>query len=247
MTEPTEPGPLAAVADFMAALDRPPGKGAAGARSRTKRKAAVPRRGPGRPADTDSAETRAKILAAARTCFARSGYDRTTNKEIAEEAHFSSGTIYHYFSSKPALFVAVANEVQRVFFSRYFETLPPDGSLVDCLVRLVDVMREVSADDPTVAAFMSIWAVEYGRHDEIRRLSASSGVEHSMELYERIARTTGAGTALGAGSRGVAAFAVCALFGLSVLVQIRPDSDLHDVAADALADLIRSSTDLGQK
>lgn len=242
-TEPMEASPRTVLAGYVAALERvhaePPTPRAS--RSEPRKPA---RRGPGRPADADSTQTRARILAAARTCFARHGYDRTTNKDIAEEADFSAGTIYHYFSSKPALFVAVANEVQRTFFARYMDELRADGSLADCLVRLIDVMRDVAEEDPTITAFMSIWAVEYGRHEAIRAVSSGSGLEQSIRLYEQLTATTAPGAPIAGGGRGVAAAAICMLFGLSVLVQISERDDLSAAAAAALADVLGTSSAL---
>jgi AcrR family transcriptional regulator len=64
----------------------------------------------GRPPATDSAETRRRILAGARTCFGRYGYDKTTNKDIASAAGITAGAIYHYFPSKTQLFKAAVAE-----------------------------------------------------------------------------------------------------------------------------------------
>lgn len=62
------------------------------------------RRGPGRrPGSTD---TRAHVLAAARTEFAAKGYDRTSVRGIARVAEVDPSLVHHYFGSKDRVFAA---------------------------------------------------------------------------------------------------------------------------------------------
>lgn len=56
------------------------------------------------------AARRTQILAAALTCFARSGYHATTMADVAAEASVSKGTPYLYFPSKEALYVSLYEE-----------------------------------------------------------------------------------------------------------------------------------------
>jgi|SRR5262245_44765341 len=63
------------------------------------------RRGPGRP--RDAVDTKGAILAAARTEFARHGYDKTTVRGIARSAGVDPALVYHYFGSKEDVLVAV--------------------------------------------------------------------------------------------------------------------------------------------
>ena len=63
-----------------------------------------------RLAEATKAERRTDILAAALTCFARTGYHSTTMAEVAEAAEVSKGTPYLYFPSKEALFIALHDE-----------------------------------------------------------------------------------------------------------------------------------------
>src|SRR5262245_16366029 len=51
---------------------------------------------------------RAAILAAAHTCFWKSGIRRTSIEDVANEAGLAKGTIYLYFDSKEELFAALA-------------------------------------------------------------------------------------------------------------------------------------------
>jgi TetR/AcrR family transcriptional regulator len=49
----------------------------------------------------------ARILAAAETLFAKHGFDAVSMNTIAERAHVSKANIFHHFSSKKALYLAV--------------------------------------------------------------------------------------------------------------------------------------------
>jgi AcrR family transcriptional regulator len=52
-------------------------------------------------------ETRAELIAAARTAFARRGFHGASLEQIAREAGYSTGAIYWHFSGKDDLFLAV--------------------------------------------------------------------------------------------------------------------------------------------
>ena len=56
------------------------------------------------------AERRAQIVAAARTCFARSGFHNATLQDVFAEAGLSAGCVYNYFRSKDELMLAIADE-----------------------------------------------------------------------------------------------------------------------------------------
>lgn len=67
---------------------------------------------------------RTQILAAAIKVFAKSGFHRTTIRDIAKEAGVSDGTIYNYFENKTAVLMGVLdplNEIER----RDFPAVPP--------------------------------------------------------------------------------------------------------------------------
>ncbi len=55
-------------------------------------------------------DRREQILDAALRIFAKKGFAKATNKDIAREAGITSGLIYHYFESKEALLKAIFEE-----------------------------------------------------------------------------------------------------------------------------------------
>jgi AcrR family transcriptional regulator len=76
---------------------------------------------------------RREILAAARTCFARYGYEGATVRRIEQETGLSRGAIFHHFRDKESLFLAVAEDDAATMA----ETVARDG--------LVQVMRDLLA------------------------------------------------------------------------------------------------------
>ncbi|MBS4753251.1 TetR/AcrR family transcriptional regulator [Nocardioides sp. zg-ZUI104] len=56
------------------------------------------------------ADRRADIVAAALSCMARNGYERTSTAQICAAAGVSSGTFFHYFPTKPAVLAAVLQD-----------------------------------------------------------------------------------------------------------------------------------------
>lgn len=57
------------------------------------------------PSQPRGLETRARILRAARQCFAQSGFDATGISEICATAAVTKGAFYHHFESKQAVFL----------------------------------------------------------------------------------------------------------------------------------------------
>ena len=79
------------------------------------------------------AARRREILSAARTCFARHGYEGATVRRLEQETGLSRGAIFHHFRDKESLFLAVAADDAATMV----ETVGRDG--------LVQVMRDLLA------------------------------------------------------------------------------------------------------
>ena len=73
----------------------------------------------GRPRASIGAETRGRILKAARVCFAAYGYSDASNKQIADEAGLTPAAIYNHFDSKSQLFAAAVEDAQRAFLDSW--------------------------------------------------------------------------------------------------------------------------------
>lgn len=92
------------------------------------------------PRKRDAQATRAAILAAAKTQFARLGYDRTALRDIAAEAGADVALIKRYFGGKEALFTEALKAAfpsdrlrgwERATFARDVATMMADEPHVD--------------------------------------------------------------------------------------------------------------------
>ncbi|HLL67757.1 MAG TPA: helix-turn-helix domain-containing protein [Micromonosporaceae bacterium] len=90
---------------------------------------------------------RRQILAGARTCFARHGYEGATVRRLEDEIGLSRGAIFHHFRDKDSLFLAVAED--------------DTASMVATVAEygLVQVMRDLltRATDPATRAEVAGW------------------------------------------------------------------------------------------
>ncbi len=80
-------------------------------------------------------ETRDVIIQAAAKVFFENGFEKTSVKMILEEAHVVTGSFYHFFSSKEALFEAVAESFMEAYTRRVSAILDDDtldmGQIID--------------------------------------------------------------------------------------------------------------------
>jgi AcrR family transcriptional regulator len=76
-------------------------------------------------------DTRAAIVAAARSLFGERGYARSSLDEVAERARVTKGAVYHHFRGKEDLLRAVYEEVVRELGDRGREASQADTDVWD--------------------------------------------------------------------------------------------------------------------
>lgn len=90
-------------------------------------------------------DRREQILDAAIQVFARKGFTRATNKDIAREAGITPGLIYHYFESKEAVFKAIVETRSPVgmlhALPREMLELPPAVFLPLILKKVLEIVE----------------------------------------------------------------------------------------------------------
>jgi AcrR family transcriptional regulator len=167
---------------------------------------------PGRPPGSTREATRARILAAARVCFARTGYASTTNKEIADHAGLTAAAIYQYFDSKMALYLATVRDANEDLVPHYRRAVAESRGLKAALRAVLTASARLHERDPSLAAFLSALPVEMQRHEELARAVAEEPSEIVEILEEVVAAGASAGEIPAAqGPALVATFVACAM------------------------------------
>jgi AcrR family transcriptional regulator len=178
-----------------------------------------------RPPGATSDATRARILRAARQCFARAGYANTTNKQIADLAGITSAAIYQYFDSKTALYMATARDAQAELVPEFRAVIEAETSTRSAFRALLAVSARQHERDPSLSAFLSALPVEMRREESIARAMATTPSEVLEIIQTMVARGVRAGEIARADSgRVVAVFLACTM-GLSLYAATIESSD----------------------
>lgn len=139
-----------------------------------------------------SATTRARLIAVARTLFARTGFAATGTEAILEGAGVRRGALYHHFADKAALFEAVCLALAEEALPAIDAATARASQPLDVLVRgsiawiafttRDDVRRILLVDAPTVLGWERWHALDrrlgyQALHDALR-LALKEGAIH---------------------------------------------------------------------
>lgn len=83
------------------------------------------------------AETRQRILDAARRLFAAGGYEASTTRDIADAAGIANGTLFNYFPNKETLLASLVAEVSTGVRADFEHRAPAGESLEEALFAFV--------------------------------------------------------------------------------------------------------------
>jgi AcrR family transcriptional regulator len=104
---------------------------------------------------------RQEIIDAARTCFLRSGFHRTTTDEICKEASITPGGLYHYFAGKNDIIAAVIQQQAADAVGRIRALVDNAGGMRpafgDIAQQFIGTMNDPNIDD-VVRLEIEIWA-----------------------------------------------------------------------------------------
>lgn len=161
----------------------------------------------GRPPGQLSEDTRQAILSAARECFARVGFERATNRDIAAAAGVTAAAMYRYFDSKPELYEAVVRDAMAVIVPRVRRAIAAASSLRGAFRALLQVVGTMDASEQAAARFLAGMPNEMQRHPEVAtRVLADPG-----EIFVAVNELVAAGIRSGEISRDRAQRAVSVL------------------------------------
>jgi TetR/AcrR family transcriptional repressor of uid operon len=126
-------------------------------------------RGPGRPPAAKAAETRKRILRAAREVFSERGYDAATFQAIAMRADLTRPAINHYFANKRVLYCQVLEESNNALVAASALRAQNETTLTGRVAAFIKGATEAEIENWNASAFMIAATLESRRHPEFSR------------------------------------------------------------------------------
>lgn len=190
----------------------------------------------GRPPASDSADTRRRILEAARLAFAEKGYEATTNRNLSAVVGITSAAIYHYFGSKAGLYQAVHADVQAGIRARFNDAVAGASTFRDKLDAVLDEAHQMNREDPTIAQFVGAVRVDMQRNAELHALLRVGAEARSSFFDELVDFGVRNGEIDPSRQPAVQAFLTTILIGLTDAVS--GDQQLHSAAIEGIKQVL---------
>jgi AcrR family transcriptional regulator len=127
-------------------------------------------RGPGRPPAAKAAETRERIVHAAREVFSELGYDAATFQAIAIRADLTRPAINHYFANKRVLYTEVLEQTNALVVAAARARAEGETAFLRRLSTFFVAAMQAETQDRSVAAFLVTSILEAQRHPELSQL-----------------------------------------------------------------------------
>lgn len=138
------------------------------------------------PRSRKGAQTRARLLAAAKTVFERSGFLDARISDIAEEAGLSHGSFYHYFDSKEEIFREVAATIDEQLSAPMVDVILDPESTASPLDRIREAIRRHMISYREEAQIMGV-IEQVSRYDEhMKSLRLERHNRHSEQFIAAI-------------------------------------------------------------
>ncbi|WP_094287099.1 TetR/AcrR family transcriptional regulator [Mycobacterium lehmannii] len=138
-------------------------------------------RGPGRPPAAKAAETRERIIGAAREVFSELGYDAATFQAIAIRADLTRPAINHYFANKQVLWREVVQQTNAAIVNAGKARAQNETKLLARLSAYFTAAMQADSEDRSAAAFLVTSVLEAQRHPELSDEEHDS-LKHSREF-----------------------------------------------------------------
>lgn len=136
-----------------------------------------------------AAETRARLIAAAREVFVRRGYEAASIYEIAETAGYTIGALYSHFGGKPGVFLALVDDHFAAQLREVSSRLSSAGDAEASVAIGGEFWTEFLERDPElVVLFIEFWSASM-RDEEVRARLVGSYRRLRSALAELIEKT----------------------------------------------------------
>jgi AcrR family transcriptional regulator len=136
-------------------------------------------------------ETRTRILEAARRLFRTQGFEATTTRDLASEAHIATGTLFNYFPTKEAIVMTFVAEALDAGRGEYAERRREKATLEEDLFDLIAAgLRKLKPHRSylRVALETAFGPAARSRSDAGGELAESVRVNHLEAVQESLTR-----------------------------------------------------------
>jgi TetR/AcrR family transcriptional repressor of nem operon len=172
-----------------------------------------------------AADTKERIMAAARLTVQDRGYSGLSFRELAKEVGIKSASIHHYFPTKGELGGALADRYTSDF-AAYLDGLLADGlDPHTCLLRYTDVFRDTLRNDNRMCLAGILAAEHKELPDEVRSEVVKFGVMNENWIARVLAR---AGAANPEQTRHRARAIFAAVEGAQLVARSRGDVSVYE-------------------
>jgi AcrR family transcriptional regulator len=196
----------------------------------------------GRPPASVSVETRQRIMKAGEKCFGLYGYDKTTNKDIADEAGLTTGALYHYFESKQDLYIAVFLDAGERVLTGFQEAAATASTAIGKLAAILDRAVELNMADEHIARFVSTAAIEIDRHEEFTPALGNNLNDNDLAAFWAQIIKDGVDSgefAPDTDIEGVVSMLIAATSGMAQFAALVGDAKVHQRAIEAFKQLLQ--------
>lgn len=166
------------------------------------------------PKDNIADERRQQILTAAAACFAAKGYHRTTMDDIVRASGLSKGSLYWYFDSKRALFLALVEHFMAQFTvgiaGMDHANLPVAVRLENIVQATIDLLQSQADLMPLM---MEFWSGAF-QDDDVQTIMRSAYQAYQHGLSQIIQQGIERGELRSVNAQEVASVLIAAVDGL---------------------------------
>ncbi|MCC5646115.1 TetR/AcrR family transcriptional regulator [Nostoc sp. CHAB 5824] len=135
------------------------------------------------PKIVDHKQYRKELLDKCFDLFAQKGYGSITMRQIAEGLGVSTGTLYHYFPSKQALFEQLAQEICEQDLSSALAELEGAQTLQESMEALG---RYLVKNEDYFIKWTYIW-IDFCQHKDSKKMLENSVFKHTNKRYQQAA------------------------------------------------------------
>jgi AcrR family transcriptional regulator len=140
------------------------------------------------PKIVDREQYRKQLLTESFELFAEIGYGKITMRQLAQKLGISTGTLYHYFPSKEAMFIQLVEELAQRDISNFLiqaESVPPDiRSRVRAILDFTQENRDYFSKQLTIG--MDYYQQQVSKAD----VSKEDLSQSYIAIYEQLDRET---------------------------------------------------------